>query len=85
MATDTELEKGIAVILRGCWELPSTISDDELKGYAAKLLKGFKAGESEVALHKTVADIQLAIGVPGNQSYKEVAARIQDMIQKNSN
>jgi hypothetical protein len=74
MSDDAALIQGIVVIFRKCWDLPRHITDDDLKDYVALVLKRIKAGESETALFMEVAKIQLKLGQPRNESYKEVAA-----------
>jgi hypothetical protein len=84
MADDAALIQGIIVIFRKCWHLSHDVADDELKDYAALLLDRIKASESETALYMEVAKIQLKLGRPRNETYREVTARAVDMVQKNS-
>jgi hypothetical protein len=84
MADDAALIQGTIVIFRKCWHLSHDVADDELKDYAALLLNRIKASETETALYMEVAKIQLKLGRPRNETYREVTARAVDMVQKNS-
>ena len=69
MTDSTALIQGVVVI---CWDgldhlpLSPSISDNDLRPYAMLLLKRIRAHNSEAALCKTVADIQIKLGLSVN-------------------
>ena len=66
MANATALIKGVVVICRdGLDHLPLSpgISDNDLRPHAMLLLKRIRAHDKEAALCKTVADIQIKLGL----------------------
>ena len=49
-----------------------------------RFVEGHERQQSETALYMEVAKIQLKLGQPRNETYREVTARAVDMVQKNS-
>ena len=85
MADDAALVRGIAIILRECFELSQT-EDAALDGYAERLLASIKAGESELALRMQVGDAQRQLdGIVNNSTCKEVIERACKLMAENSN
>ena len=89
MANDAALIQGVIVISRDGLDyqpLPHTIPDNKLRPYATLLFNRIKADESEAALRKTVADIQIKLGLSVNDHRcKKIVVRAVALIRKNSN
>ena len=85
MANDAALIQGVIVISRDGLDyqpLPHSIPDNRLRLYATLI----KADESEAALRKTVADIQIKFGLSVNDHRcKKIVARAVTLVRENSN
>ncbi len=89
MANDAALIQGVIVICRDGLDyqpLPHSIPDNKLGLYAALLFNLIKADESEAVLRKTVADIQIELGLSVNDHRsKKIVARAVALVRENSN
>lgn len=84
-----DLVQGIVVILRSGLDhipLSQSISDNDLRPHATLLFKRIKADESELALRRTVADIQRVLDLPVNDHRcKGIVSQASALVRKNSN
>jgi hypothetical protein len=66
--------------------LSPSITDDDLRPHAKLLLKRIRADDSEIALRKTVADIQIKLGLSLND-YRctKIVSRAVALVKENSN
>ena len=89
MANDTALIQGVVVICRdGLDHLPlsPSISDNDLRPYAMLLLKRITAHDREAAPCKTVADIQIKLGLSVNDyRCKKIVSRAVALVREDSN
>jgi hypothetical protein len=89
MADDTALIQGVVVICRdGLDHLPlsPSISDNDLRPYAMLILKRIRAHDREAALCKTVADIQIKLGLSVNDHRcKKIVSRAVALVREDSN
>jgi hypothetical protein len=89
MAKNTALIQGVIVICRdGLGDLPlsRSISDNDLRPYAMLLLERIGAHDSEAAPCKTVADIQIKIGLSVNDyRCKKIVSRAVALVREDLN
>jgi hypothetical protein len=89
MANDAALIQGVIVICRDGLDhqpLSYSIPDSKLRRYATLLFNRIKADESEAALRKTVADIQIKLGLSVNDyRCEKIVARAVALVRENSN
>jgi hypothetical protein len=89
MANDAALIQGVIVIFRDGLDyqpLSHSVTDNKLRLYATLLLNRVKADESEAALRKTVADIQIKLGLSVNDyRCKKIVSRAVALVRENSN
>ena len=65
--------------------LPPSITDSDLRPYAMQLLERIRANDSEAALRKTVADIQIKLGLSVNDyRCQKIASRAVALVRDNS-
>ena len=89
MAKDTALIQGTVVICRdGLDHMPlsPSITDNDLRPYAILLLKRIRANDSEATLCKSVADIQIKLGLSVNDyRCKKIVSRAVALVREDSN
>jgi hypothetical protein len=89
VANDAALIQGIVVIYRdGLDQLPlsHSTSDNKLRRYATLLFKRIRADDSETALRKTVADIQIKLGLSvSDYRCAKIVSRAVALVRENSN
>jgi hypothetical protein len=89
MASDAALIQGVVVICRdGLDHLPlsHSIADNDLRPYAKLLFERITAGDSETALRKNVADIQIKLGLSVNDyRCEKIVSRAIALVSENSN
>ena len=65
--------------------LPPSIADSDLRPFAMQLLKRIRANDSDAALRKTVADIQIKLGLSVNDyRCKKIVSRAVALVRDNS-
>ena len=66
--------------------LSPSITDNDLRPYAMLLLKRIRANDSEAALRKTVADIQIKLGLSVNDHRcQKIFSRAVALVRDNLN